>query len=59
MSKLIIEDDNLVSDNLLIDSPEYVMNALLNDNNVLSEKQKNFIDKYLNNMDSSSSCSSA
>ena len=59
MSKLIIEDEVLESENFLIDSPEAVMNALLNDNNVLSENQKIFIDKYLNNMDSTSSCSSA
>lgn len=42
-----------------MDTPEVMMNRLLNDNMVLTENQKMFIDRYLNNMDSSSSCSSA
>ncbi len=43
----------------MMDAPEIIMNRLLNDNLVLTENQKLFIDRYLNNMDSTSSCSSS
>jgi hypothetical protein len=42
-----------------MDSPEMLMNRLLNDNMMLIENQKKFIDKYLDDMDSSSACTSS
>jgi len=44
---------------VILDAPEVIMNKLLNDNMVLTENQKLFIDQYLNSMDSSTSCSSS
>jgi hypothetical protein len=42
MTKLLIEDESLPTD-LLTESPEIIMHRILNDNSLLTERQKQFI----------------
>lgn len=46
VTKLLIEDQSLPS-TLLTESPEILMNRLLNDNSLLTENQKQFIARHL------------
>lgn len=49
LTKLIIEDNSLPSE-LLTETPEIIINRLLNDNSLLTENQKLFIEKYFDQM---------
>ena len=55
MTKLIIADQQLPAE-LLKQTPEIIIHRLLNDNSLLTELQKLFIDKYFDRM---SQCASS
>jgi hypothetical protein len=49
MTRLIIEDESLPAD-LMAQSPEIIMHRILNDNSMITENQKHFIEKYFDKM---------
>lgn len=49
MTKMIIEDESLPPE-LMNEAPEIIMHRILNDNSMLSEKQKDFIERYFDKM---------
>lgn len=56
VTKLIIEDE--VTEELLQETPELMMNRLLNDNSRLTEAQKQFMRKYLDKVEDDHNCTS-
>lgn len=49
ITRLIIEDQSLPQE-LLTETPEIIVHRLLNDNSLLTENQKMFIEKYFDKL---------
>lgn len=49
LTRLIIEDDSLPAE-LLTETPEIIVNRLLNDNSLLTEHQKMFLEKHFDKL---------